>query len=88
MTLTLNHLPDGKYKLAVYRVGFEQNDAYTAYLHMGAPSQITREQVKQLQAVASGVPAETRIVRIEHGAFQQTFPMRTNDIYFVTLTRE
>jgi len=87
VTLTLNHLPDGRYRLAVYRVGFEQNDAYTAYLHMGAPSQITREQVKQLQAVASGAPAETRIVHIEDGAFQQTFPLRTNDIYFVTLTR-
>jgi xylan 1,4-beta-xylosidase len=87
VTLTLDHLPDGWYKLAAYRVGYEQNDAYTAYLHMGAPSQLTREQVEQLQTVASGEPAETRIVHIEHGAFQQTFPLRTNDIYFVTLTR-
>lgn len=87
VTLTLNHLPDGRYRLTVYRVGFEQNDAYTAYLHMGAPSQITRKQVETLQAVASGVPAETRIIHIEHGAFQQTFSLRTNDIYFVTLTR-
>ncbi|HKO18355.1 MAG TPA: hypothetical protein VJU82_05675, partial [Acidobacteriaceae bacterium] len=87
VALTLNHLPDGWYKLAVYRVGYERNDAYTAYLHMGAPSQITRQQVDQLQAAASGAPSETRIVHVTHGTFQQTFPMRSNDICLVTLTR-
>ena len=87
VALTLNHLPDGWYKLAVYRVGYEHNDAYTAYLRIGAPSQITRKQVAQLQAVASGAPSEARIVHVVNGTFQQTFPMRGNDIYFVTLTR-
>ncbi|HET8635810.1 MAG TPA: beta-xylosidase, partial [Acidobacteriaceae bacterium] len=70
-----------------YRVGYERNDAYTAYLRMGAPSQITKQQVAKLQAVASGAPAETRIVHVVNGTFQQTFSMRKNDIYFVTLTR-
>jgi xylan 1,4-beta-xylosidase len=87
VALTLNNLPDGNYKLTVYRVGYERNDAYTAYLHMGAPSQVTKQQVAQLQAVASGAPAETRIVHVVNGTFEQTFSMRKNDIYFVTLTR-
>ena len=87
LTITLNHLPDGQYKLAIYRVGYEQNDAYTAYLHLGAPSQLTREQVADLDTAASGVPVETRTIDIHNGRFRQIFPMRSNDIYFVTLTR-
>ena len=87
LTLTLNHLPDGRYRLAVYRIGYEQNDAYTAYLHLGAPSQLTREQVADLDTAASGAPVEMRTIDIHNGRFRQIFPMRSNDIYFVTLTR-
>jgi xylan 1,4-beta-xylosidase len=87
VVLTLNHLHPGRYQMAVYRVGYEQNDAYTAYLHLGAPNQLTREQVAKLQAKASGAPVETRTVDTRSGSFQQTFPMRQNDIYFITLTR-
>lgn len=85
--LTLTHLHPGRYRLAVYRIGYEQNDAYTAYLHLGAPSQLTRHQVAELQASASGAPAETRSIDIHQGTFRETFPMRQNDVYFVTLTR-
>lgn len=87
VVLTLMHLHPGRYHMAVYRVGYEHNDAYTAYLHLGAPSQLTRQQVAELQAKVSGAPVETRTVEVAHGSFQQTFPMLQNDIYFVTLTR-
>jgi xylan 1,4-beta-xylosidase len=87
VALTLNQLPDGFYKVTVYRVGYERNDAYTAYLHMGAPPQITRKQVAELQDAASGAPAETRLVHVVDGTFQQTFSMRQNDICFITFTR-
>lgn len=87
VVLTLNHLHSGRYRLKVYRVGYEQNDAYTAYLHLGAPSQLTRKQVAELQSSASGAAAETRVIDVHDGNFHQTFPMRQNDIYFITLTR-
>jgi xylan 1,4-beta-xylosidase len=64
------------------------NDAYTAYLRMGAPSQLTRRQVAELQAKASGAPTETRALQVQNGNFEQTFPMRQNDVYFLTLTRD
>jgi xylan 1,4-beta-xylosidase len=64
------------------------NDPYTAYLHLGAPSQLTRRQVAELQARASGAPTESRAVQVQNGNFAQTFPMRQNDVYFLTLTRE
>ncbi|HEV2325835.1 MAG TPA: beta-xylosidase [Terracidiphilus sp.] len=85
--LTLTHLKSGRYQLKVYRVGYEENDAYTAYLHLGAPSQLTRDQVAVLQRDASGAPVEERTVTIGNGTFRQTFPMRKNDVCLVTLTR-
>jgi xylan 1,4-beta-xylosidase len=87
VSLTLTHLAPGQYQLAVYRIGYQQNDAYTAYLHLGAPAQLTRQQVADLQAAASGIPSESRTVQVARGTFHQTFPMRQNDVYFVTLTR-
>ncbi len=85
--LTLTHLHPGRYRLQVYRVGYEENDAYTAYLHLGAPSQLTRQQVAALQRDASGAPVEERRITIHHGTLRQTFPMRKNDVCLVTLTR-
>jgi xylan 1,4-beta-xylosidase len=87
VALTLTHLRPGRYQMAVYRIGYEKNDAYTAYLHLGSPAQLSLQQVAELQAKASGAPTETRRIDIQHGTFQQTFPMRENDVYFVTLTR-
>ena len=88
VALRLTHVPRGRYRLDVCRTGYELNDAYTAYLHLGAPSQLTRRQVAELQAKASGAPTETRALQVQNGNFEQTFPMRQNDVYFVTLTRD
>ena len=82
------HVPGGRYRLDVYRTGYELNDAYTAYLHLGAPSQLTRWQVAELQTKASGAPRETRTLQVQNGNFEQTFAMRRNDVYFLTLTRD
>jgi xylan 1,4-beta-xylosidase len=84
--LTIQHLKDGRYTLAVYRTGYKQNDAYTAYLHMGSPSQLSRDQVTALNAIASGLPAETHSVKITHNTFTQDFPMQQNNTILVTLT--
>lgn len=86
--LRLVDMPSGRYRLEVYRTGYEVNDAYTAYLRLGAPSQLTRQQVSELQAKASGAPVESRTVGVPRGAFERTFSMRQNDVYLVTLTRE
>jgi xylan 1,4-beta-xylosidase len=84
--LTLDHLKPGRYNLKVYRVGYLHNDAYTAYLHMGAPSQLTRDQVAALDKIASGDPEESRFIEVPNGTFHQRFAMNQNDVYLVTLT--
>jgi xylan 1,4-beta-xylosidase len=83
--LKISGIPNGDYALAVYRTGYMQNDAYSSYLHMGAPSQLTRAQVAQLQQSASGAPFETRTVTIRNNVFSELFEMRQNDTVLVTL---
>jgi xylan 1,4-beta-xylosidase len=83
--LKITGLKAGTYKLNVYRIGYQQNDAYTAYLHMGAPSQLTRAQVAALQQAASGEPVQTRIVTLHSGIYESHFEMHQNDTVLVTL---
>jgi xylan 1,4-beta-xylosidase len=83
--LKLTGLRDGAYILKIYRTGYEQNDAYTAYLHMGAPSQLTRDEVAKLQQTASGAPTETRTVHISDHSFDQSFEMHQNDTVLMKL---
>jgi xylan 1,4-beta-xylosidase len=86
--LKIGGLQNGSYTLRVYRTGYKQNDAYTAYLHMGAPDQLTREQAAALQAAASGTAVETREVTVSDGNFEAPFAMLENDTVLVTLERK
>ncbi|GGG94815.1 GH39 family glycosyl hydrolase [Silvibacterium dinghuense] len=88
VALTVKGLKDGLYRMQVFRVGYEQNDAYTAYLHMGSPSQLTRAQVTALQAAASGDPEQTEAIEVNNGSVAERFSMRENDAVLVVLTPE
>jgi xylan 1,4-beta-xylosidase len=86
--LNLDHVKNGRYKLAIYQTGYKQNDAFSAYVEMGSPNQLTRAQVDALQKVSSGVPSTEMAVTVSGGHFAKTLPLRTNDVYFLTLTPE
>jgi len=83
--LKIAGLANGTYALNVYRTGYKQNDAYTAYLAMGSPSQLTRDQIAALQKSANGAPTETRMITIRNHVFEQQFEMHQNDTVLVTL---
>jgi xylan 1,4-beta-xylosidase len=85
--LVIDHVANGRYQLNVYRTGYRQNDAYTAYLYMGSPANLSPAQVAALNQTASGAPSETRTVTVTTGHFDETFPMHQNDTVLVTLTR-
>ena len=85
--VNLTKVPPGNYRLTLRQVGFEKNDAYSAYLKMGSPAQLTRAQEQQLRAAASGKPEFERDVRIgPDGNFEETLPLRENDVLLLTLT--
>jgi xylan 1,4-beta-xylosidase len=86
--LRLRHLQPGRYHLRVHRTGYRANDAYTAYIDMGAPKTLTPDQVGQLQALTRDLPEIERTVTVgRNGAFDFTVPMRANDLVLVTLAR-
>jgi xylan 1,4-beta-xylosidase len=83
--LAVDHVANGRYQLSVYRTGYEHNDAYTAYLHMGSPTNLSPAQVEALNKTAGGAATETRAVTISNGHFDEAFTMQQNDTVLVTL---
>jgi Beta-xylosidase len=86
ITLSLSHVPDGKYRLAIYKTGYQVNDAFTAYVKMGSPKQLTKAQVESLKRVSSGAPLESTTVTVTNGNFAKTLPLKANDCIEFVLT--
>ncbi len=87
LRIELDQLPAGRYLVSTYAIGYRQNDAYTAYLLMGAPGQLTPAQVQALDRIASGAPAEQSVIEHPGGAFVREMPLRQNDVFLVVLSR-
>jgi len=86
VTLTLSNLPQGKYTLDIYKVGYRVNDAYDTYRDLGSPAQLTKTQVAKIKSENSGAPSEVRTVKIgRDGKFEQQFDLRENDVVMITL---
>ena len=80
---SVKSLTSGHYQLEVYRVGFEKNDAYTAYLKMGSPNDISRYQVLQLKNIASGKAESKSEIQVgESGVWSSVYNLRNNDIFY------
>ena len=88
LRVELDQLPKGRYSVSTYAVGYQKTDAYTAYLRMGAPSQLTQAQVQALDKIASGAPVEQSVIDHPGGAFVREMPLRENDIFLVVLTKQ
>jgi xylan 1,4-beta-xylosidase len=85
--VSLTNVPPGNYRLALRQTGFDKNDAYSAYLEMGAPPQLTRAQEQKLREASTGKPEFERDVKIgADGWFDETLPLRENDVLLLTLT--
>ena len=87
--LKLMHLaPGAKYKLDVYRTGYHANDAYSAYLEMGRPKELTAAQVAKLNDLTRDLPEKDQVVSAgKDGTLEITLPMNSNDIVLVKLVR-
>jgi xylan 1,4-beta-xylosidase len=86
LDLALDHLPAGRYRVSTYAIGYQHNDAYTAYLHMGAPKQLTPDQVTLLNAEASGHPESVSEIDFRGGTFKTQIPLHSNDVWLVVLS--
>ncbi|WP_407067662.1 GH39 family glycosyl hydrolase [Marilutibacter alkalisoli] len=87
--LTFKHLTAGAYRLQVKRTGFRANDAYSAYIEMGAPASLSDSQLEKLHELTRDLPETDRRIEIgPAGEHTLEIPMRSNDVVLVTLTPE
>lgn len=85
VALNLSNLPAGKYAMETYKVGYRVNDPYATYKDMGAPAQLTKDQVSKIKSENSGTPVDVRTVEIgPDGKFKQQFDLRENDAVLIT----
>ncbi|QBE65339.1 GH39 family glycosyl hydrolase [Pseudoduganella lutea] len=85
--VTLRGVKPGAYTLAISQAGYRKNDAYTAYIGMGSPAQLTKKQVAELKAQATGEPSERRTVQVGgDGKVTVALPLRENDVYLLRLS--
>jgi xylan 1,4-beta-xylosidase len=82
----LTHVPNGRYHVALYQTGYKRNDAYTAYLEMHAPNQLTRAQVEALKKTSDGSPISETDVAVTDEHLMQQMALRTNDVFFLKIT--
>jgi len=86
--LMLSSVPPGNYELRTWRVGYHHNDAYTAYLEMGAPPQLTRAQEKSLRDASAGGAESIQSIHVSaNGKFGDTLQLHENEVIFIKLTR-
>lgn len=87
--LNVTHLVPGTvYRLEVNRTGYDANDAYSAYIRMGAPKNLTGPQIAHLDYVTRDRPERNEMLRVgKSGAVTVHISMRTNDIVLVRLRR-
>jgi xylan 1,4-beta-xylosidase len=87
--LAFQHLAAGVYRLEVRRTGFRANDAYSAYLDMGAPAALTGDQLTTLRELTRDIPETNRKIRVGVGReYTLVIPMRANDVVLAMLVRE
>ena len=88
LKINIANVPGGNYALEVYKVGYQSNDAYSTYLSMGKPRQLTKQQVEQIKKQNDGSPISKEIITIKNGnSFSKELELRENDVFFLNLVK-
>jgi xylan 1,4-beta-xylosidase len=88
LKINIAGVPEGNYMLEVYKVGYRNNDAYTSYVDLGRPQQLSKQQVEQIKKQNNGAPLFAEVVKIKTGsAFSKELDIRENDVFFLSLIK-
>jgi xylan 1,4-beta-xylosidase len=86
--LRLSGLAAGKYRVTLHRTGYRANDAYSRYIEMGLPKDLSAEQLAELKAtVTDKAESEREVVVGKDGAAKVSVTMRENDLVLVVVER-
>lgn len=84
--IELKGVPAGSYTLELSQIGYRVNDAYSTYLSMGRPAQLTRAQVDAIKAANDGSPVKCERVTVNGtGTFSTRIDIRENDVFLLRL---
>ena len=84
----LSDVPEGSYALETYQVGYGVNDAFTTYLEMGKPSQLSRPQVKEIRRINNGDPVAAEVIHVKaDGIYSIEIDLRENDVFLLNLVK-
>jgi xylan 1,4-beta-xylosidase len=88
LKINIAGVPEGTYVLEVFKVGYHCNDAYSTYLSLGKPSQLTKVQVEQIKKINDGSPITKEVVTIKSGIpFSKELDIRENDVFLLSLIK-
>src|SRR6185503_15144874 len=88
LKINIANVPDGNYALEVYKVGYRSNDAYSTYLSMGKPQQLSRQQVQQIKKQNDGSPVLKEIITVkDQTPFSKDLDIYENDVFFLNLIK-
>jgi xylan 1,4-beta-xylosidase len=86
--IEISGIPAGKYQMEIYKVGYRVNDAFSTYLSLNKPAQLTREQVDNIKKQNDGTPVLKEVIIIKSkDSFIREYEIRENDVIMVDLTR-
>jgi xylan 1,4-beta-xylosidase len=90
--LNVSNLAPGEYHVSVTRVGYRQNDIYTAYLDLGAPGGrpdnpclLPDDILAKLRPSCTGAPETRRVLVEQTGDLTLELPLNQNDVYLITV---
>lgn len=88
LKIRVENVPAGMYALELYKVGYKCNDAYSTYLSLGRPAQLSSRQVSAIKSLNDGSPILKEIVEIKNGIpFSKDWDIRENDVFFLNLVK-
>lgn len=87
LALIVEGLAPGRYEAHIRRTGFRHNDAYTAYLEMGRPDDLTAVQLAALQALTTDAAVLQTVEVGADGRASLSLPMRDHDVVMIELDR-
>jgi xylan 1,4-beta-xylosidase len=86
-TIAVKNVPDGKYFLEEYRIGYRSNDIYSAYIDMGKPDYLTPVQVESLKKIGSGEPFDRKVITVSNNIVKLENELYENEIRFYKLSK-
>lgn len=88
VNFSISGMPKGSYKLELFKVGYQVNDAFSTYLAMNKPNQLSKKQVEQIKKENDGSPVSTEIVKVKaNETFVKEFDIRENDVILVKMSK-